>query len=151
MLVGARSWAPVVLSYTAYATFTVSTTCVEPTEAFVSGGTKPPPWASLMPSKFNRLVVPTDGTAVVVSRTSGSGMLLICRTGLRSCSTMTLLVLCHGTGFISRNAKGVVVWAVSCTTVGFLCTCCAEAKNGVSRKRMVPSFLRAWSNFMWSP
>src|SRR3981081_1164846 len=101
-----------------------------------------------MPSKLSKGVVLTGGKAKLW--VTGSGRLLICEYGARSCSGITLLTLCQGTGVMSRNARGVVTWAVALTTIGFLCTCCADAKKGASR-RNVPIFLQIPSNFMRSP
>src|ERR1700733_345255 len=59
--IGPSSFEPVVLSYTAYDRFTVSTNCVLPTDPLVSGGTAPPDALPPRPAKFSRLVVPTGG------------------------------------------------------------------------------------------
>src|SRR5690348_4840226 len=52
--IGPSSLVPVVLSYTAYDRFTVSTNWVLPTDPLVSGGSTPPDALPVRPAKFSK-------------------------------------------------------------------------------------------------
>jgi hypothetical protein len=96
-----------VLENTANPVFTISTICVDPTEAFGSGGTpvtENEPCGPVKPCPRPSKLAPSDGTAgLVVVCTTGSGWCALGCCGIRCTGSFSRRSVPTGTAAMLRN------------------------------------------------